>query len=134
MSWGLSDQSLLVAAYSLALADASVGLSGLHPGFVLLDEPLQQNRDDKHRDLLFASLTDELSELAFQLVIFTWLPANDITRLREAGITVIEPEGDHFLQMVADATTDKEPNSGPDDQDERTKDPEQRLIDSGPLG
>jgi hypothetical protein len=100
-----SDQSRLVAAYSLALADASMSLGGLHPGLVLLDEPLQQNPDDKHRELLFASLTNELSKLAFQLVIFTWLPATDIIRLREAGITVIEPRGDHFLQLLMEATT-----------------------------
>ena len=125
-----SDQSRLVAAYSLALADASVGLSGLHPGFVLLDEPLQQNPDDKHRDLLFASLTNELSKLAFQLVIFTWLPANDITRLRVAGITVIEPKGDHFLQMVTDIPK-KESDSEPDHQGEADQDPGERLNDSG---
>lgn len=98
-----SDQSRLVAAYSLALADASVSLAGLHPGFVLLDEPLQQNPDDKHRELLFASLTSELSKLAFQLVIFTWLPPSDIRRLRGAGITVIEPDGEHFLKLLTDA-------------------------------
>ncbi|WP_263385954.1 hypothetical protein [Granulicella arctica] len=95
-----SDQSRLVAAYSMALADASLGLGGLHPGFVLLDEPLQQNPDDEHRELLFNSLTNELSKLMFQLVIFTWLPPNDIERLRKAGIQVIEPSGKHFLRMA----------------------------------
>jgi hypothetical protein len=95
-----SDQSRLVAAYSMALADASLSLGGLHPGFVLLDEPLQQNPDDEHRELLFNSLTNELSKLMFQLVIFTWLPQTDVDRLRDAGIHVIQPGGKHFLRMA----------------------------------
>src|ERR1700685_2376443 len=46
-----SDHSRLVAAYSLALAAASEQMGGQHPGFVILDEPLQQNPDEKHREL-----------------------------------------------------------------------------------
>jgi len=46
-----SDQSRLVAAYSLALAATSQEMSGEHPGFVILDEPLQQNPDQSHREL-----------------------------------------------------------------------------------
>ena len=94
-----SDQSRLIAAYSLAIADASRTLGGLHPGFVVLDEPLQQNPDDEHRELLFSSLTGELAAVAFQLVIFTWLPQSDIDRLKAAGITVITPPGRHFLSL-----------------------------------
>ena len=37
-----SDQSRLVAAYSLALAAASQNVGGLHPGVVMLDEPLHR--------------------------------------------------------------------------------------------
>jgi hypothetical protein len=99
-----SDQSRLVAAFSLALADASVQLGGFHPGFVLLDEPLQQNPDNPHRDLLFAALRKELSRnTGFQTVIFTWLPDSDVTQLRSAGITVLEPSGSHFLQPLLPA-------------------------------
>lgn len=94
-----SDQSRLIAAYSLALADASHTLGGLHPGFVVLDEPLQQNPDDEHRELLFSSLTGDLASVAFQLVIFTWLPKTDIERLKAAGIQVITPAGRHFLDL-----------------------------------
>lgn len=94
-----SDQSRLIAAYSLALADASRTLGGFHPGFVVLDEPLQQNPDDEHRELLFSSLTGDLAAVAFQLVIFTWLPQSDIDRLKTAGIHVITPPGRHFLSL-----------------------------------
>ena len=95
-----SDQSRLIAAYSLAVADASKSLGGLHPGFVLLDEPLQQNPDDEHRELLFSSLTSDLSKIGFQLVIFTWLPKADIERLVAAGIQVLHPTGRHFLKLL----------------------------------
>jgi hypothetical protein len=94
-----SDQSRLIAAYSLALADASSTLGGLHPGFVVLDEPLQQNPDDEHRELLFSSLSGDLVAVAFQLVIFTWLPNTDIERLKGSGIQVITPTGRHFLKL-----------------------------------
>jgi hypothetical protein len=113
-----SDQSRLIAAYSLALADASPTLGGLHPGFVVLDEPLQQNPDDEHRELLFSSLTGELAAVAFQLVIFTWLPQGDIDRLREAGIHVITPQGHHFLSLRLAAESQDAPSSSTLDETE----------------
>jgi DNA repair exonuclease SbcCD ATPase subunit len=99
-----SDQSRLVAAFSLALAEASVQLGGFHPGIVLLDEPLQQNPDNPHRDLLFTALSNQLSRnTGFQTVIFTWLPDSDVARLRTAGIPVLEAEGSHFLRLLSPA-------------------------------
>lgn len=119
-----SNQSRLVAAYSMALADASLGFGGLHPGFVLLDEPLQQNPDGENRELLFNSLTNELSKLMFQLVIFTWLPPNDIERLRKAGIQVLEPSGRQFLRMTdgPSAGEDAGIDGGPIDSNEEASD------------
>jgi hypothetical protein len=148
-----SDQSRLIAAYSLALADASKSLGGLHPGFVLLDEPLQQNPDDEHRELLFSSLTSELSTIGFQLVIFTWLPKTDIARLQEAGIQVHNPAGRHFLKLLsvppvltAEETSDIDPlqgespepespspllNAGPDDENSDIEETEPPSDDEG---
>jgi len=100
-----SDQSRLIAAYSLALADASLTLGGMHPGFVVLDEPLQQNPDEEHRELLFSSLTRDLASVAFQSVIFTWLPKVDIDRLRAAGIHVLTPTEKHFLCLQKQEAT-----------------------------
>jgi hypothetical protein len=129
-----SDQSRLIAAYSLAVADASKSLGGLHPGFVLLDEPLQQNPDDEHRELLFSSLTSELSTIGFQLVIFTWLPKTDIARLEAAGIQVLHPSGRHFLKLLQApviATTDGPSDSDPVQIDSPTSENPNTLLDPG---
>lgn len=45
-----SDRARLVLAYVLALLRVSVR-GGHHPGFVVLDEPLQQNPDPLHRGM-----------------------------------------------------------------------------------
>lgn len=100
-----SDQSRLVAAYSLALAAASQQVHGKHPGFLVLDEPLQQNPDEKHQELFLTFLERELAQQSkFQTVIFTWLSDNEIARLRAHNTNVITPSGNHFLQLkIADA-------------------------------
>lgn len=94
-----SDQSRLVAAYSLAVAAVSEEKAGQHPGFVILDEPLQQNPDDKHRQLFLNFLTKELPQKStFQTLIFTWLTKPEIEKLRKQGTNVITPPGAHFLE------------------------------------
>ncbi len=96
-----SDPSRLIAAYSLALAAAARQVGGKHPGFVILDEPLQQNPDDKHRDLFATFLTKQLAQQPdFQTLIFTWLSDMEIQKLREEGTQVIAPQGEHFLKLV----------------------------------
>ena len=95
-----SDQSRLVAAYTLALAAASQQVLGKHPGFVILDEPLQQNPDEQHQELFLTFLEKQLAQQSkFQTVIFTWLSSDEITRLRKQNTTVITPSGQHFLQL-----------------------------------
>ena len=95
-----SDQSRLVAAYSLALAAASETVKGFHPGVVILDEPLQQNPDAAHKDLFLAFLSKQLArDAAFQTVIFTWLSDQEIELLRKQGTKVLTPEGHNFLQI-----------------------------------
>ncbi len=96
-----SDQSRLIAAYSLALAATSKEMSGKHPGFVVLDEPLQQNPDDKHKKLFLTFLEKQLAQQSkFQTLIFTWLTDKEIGQLRKQNTTVITPEGHHFLQLT----------------------------------
>lgn len=95
-----SDHSRLVAAYVLALAVASEAEKGLHPGFVVLDEPLQQNPDESHRDLFIDFLTkDTARALKVQTIVFTWLRAPELDQLRAKGVNVITPEGSHFLRL-----------------------------------
>ena len=105
-----SDQCRLVAAYTLALAAASREIGGLHPGVVILDEPLQQNPDPQHRELFLSFLSQELARQAeFQTVIFTSLRDDEIDRLRGQGTSVLTPEGEHFLKLT-EASSDTEGN------------------------
>jgi DNA repair exonuclease SbcCD ATPase subunit len=93
-----SDRSRVVAAYSLALAAASRQVHGFHPGFVILDEPLQQNPDDKHRDLFSTFLSKQLTvDAGFQTIVLTFLRQEEVTALLEQGTTVNVPAGPHFL-------------------------------------
>jgi predicted nucleic acid-binding Zn-ribbon protein len=102
-----SDQSRLVAAYSLALAATSQQMKGEHPGFVILDEPLQQNPDETHRELFLTFLEKQLAQQSkFQTLIFTWLSDAEIGRLRKQKATVIAPKGNHFLQLAVKAKSE----------------------------
>jgi hypothetical protein len=96
-----SDQSRLVAAYSLGLAATSHQVKGMHPGFIVLDEPLQQNPDDTHKELFLTFLEKQLAQQShFQTLIFTWLSDEQIGRLRKQKTSVITPTGQHFLQLA----------------------------------
>jgi hypothetical protein len=95
-----SDQSRLVAAYSLALAATAQQMGGKHPGFLILDEPLQQNPDESHRELFLTFLMNQVAKRSgFQTLIFTWLSDTEIAKLREQKTAVIAPTGAHFLQL-----------------------------------
>jgi hypothetical protein len=96
-----SDHSRLVAAYVLALAAASEAKEGLHPGFVVLDEPLQQNPDEKHRNLFIDFLiSDTARALKGQTIVFTWLHEPELKRLVDSGVRVINPTSGHFLALI----------------------------------
>jgi len=96
-----SDQPRLIAAYALALAAGSQRIEGLHPGVVILDEPLQQNPDEPHRNLFLSFLSQELAQRArFQTLVFTSLRDDELDRLRAQGTSVLTPPGDHFLQLT----------------------------------
>ena len=104
-----SDKPRVIAAYSLALAAASRAVAGLHPGIVVLDEPLQQNPDDPHRNLFSEFLSKDLAQAGdFQTIIFTSLRGSEVKLLRERGTTVVTPAGEHFLRL------DAPPKAAPD--------------------
>lgn len=101
-----SDHARLIAAYALALVDTSMAVAGYHPGFVVFDEPLQQNPDEKHRDLFLRFLeTTGKRQLAHQLVVFTSLKPEEAARLGGAGVTVHLPQGRHFLKRRTPPTS-----------------------------
>jgi predicted component of type VI protein secretion system len=97
-----SDQSRLTAAYALAAAATSG--TGLHPGIVILDEPLQQNPDPEHRNRFLQFLSRQLARNAkFQTIIFTSLSSAEVTRLRKDGVNVQTPSGKKWLQVLPKA-------------------------------
>jgi hypothetical protein len=96
-----SDQSRLIAAYTLALAEASIAVEGMHPGIVILDEPLQQNPDPKHRELFLSFLSKALAKSTkFQVIIFTSLRQAELAQLKRGGVSVATPDGAKFLKRV----------------------------------
>jgi hypothetical protein len=96
-----SDHSRLVAGYVLALAEAARELSSPHPGFVTLDEPLQQNPDPKHRELFIDFLASTAAKtLRYQTIVFTSLDNQELSRLIEASVHVMKTDGEHFLCKV----------------------------------
>jgi hypothetical protein len=101
-----SDHSRLVAAYVLALAAASEATGGLHPGFVVMDEPLQQNPDEKHRNLFIDFLISGTArDLKVQTIVFTWLQEPELNRLIASGVRIIDAPTEHFLTAVSPAAT-----------------------------
>ncbi len=95
-----SDRPRLVAAYCLAIAAAAERVAGPHPGLVILDEPLQQNPDDPHRELFSSFLSGQLAlDVTFQSVVFTFLRGDEIELARKNGVNVVTPEGVHFLKL-----------------------------------
>lgn len=96
-----SDHSRLVTAYSLALAVAAQSNKGSHPGFVLLDEPLQQNPDEPHKKMFFKFLENKATRsLPIQTIVFTYLKSEEVKRLQKAGVNIKTPPGEHFLSLV----------------------------------
>ena len=88
-------------AYALGLAAAGTRPTGLHPGLVLLDEPLQQNPDPEHRTRFMQFLGKDLARTAmFQTIIFTSLRTDEVTRLRKEGVSVQTPTGKKWLQLL----------------------------------
>jgi hypothetical protein len=95
-----SDHPRLVAAYTLALAQASAQLDGYHPGFVVLDEPQQQHPDRKHEEMLMEFLSTHASESSFQTIVATSLEDDEVAALQKAGVGVSQLEGPSFLRAV----------------------------------
>lgn len=112
-----SDQSRLIAAHALAVADASGKVGGMHPGLVVLDEPLQQNPDPQHRSLFLNFLAKDLAKsLSFQTLIFTSLTEKEIALLRKQGVSVSTPEGAHFLTLIPKVAPSVQPPASPEAQ------------------
>ena len=98
-----SDQARLIAAYVLALARTGADLAAPHPGFVLLDEPLQQNPDTLHREKIVGFLGNHFKENPpYQLVILTHLHEGEIQELAQRGVPVKVLNERHLLGLDDD--------------------------------
>lgn len=95
-----SDRARLIVAYLLALA--SVGRH--HLGFVVLDEPLQQNPDEHHRGLFLDFLLKHGSAIERQTLIFTFIKDEEVEALRRAGLAVQSVSGKFLQPMPASPT------------------------------
>jgi hypothetical protein len=94
----------------LALAAASATLNGLHPGVVILDEPLQQNPDTKHVTLFLDFLSKSLAkEAKFQTLVFTFLNESQVKKLRDSGTAVLTVDG-YLLGAVPKTPNAEAPN------------------------
>lgn len=105
-----SDQARLVLAYTsaLMLVAKDAGKAENHPGFILYDEPYQQNPDEPHKKHLiefFKYLSTALG--GHQVVIFTSLTAEEQKPLSDAGVRVINLPGEHFLSPVTQVPENK---------------------------
>ena len=78
----------------------------------MLDEPLQQNPDDKHRDLFIDFVISETARaLKAQTIVFTWLHEPELKRLKEGGVRVISPTTEHFLALVPPPASEGKPEA-----------------------
>jgi hypothetical protein len=68
-------------------------------GFVVLDEPLQQNPDPEHRRLFVEFLQSAAArQLRYQTIVFTSLHDDEGLRLKQAGARLEMPAGEHLLR------------------------------------
>lgn len=94
-----SDTARLILSYVLALAEVG-SEGGHHPGFVILDEPIQQNPDANHRKLLIDFLSAGLPVLKSQVLLFTHLHSREIAQLRAANAPLQQIREDNFLKLI----------------------------------
>lgn len=97
-----SDQPRTVLSYVWALMDTAVRNGGWHPGFLVADEPLQQNPDKKYRKAWceFIATRSRVAEVG-QVIILTSLFDDDLAILRAANVPLVElPDPGNLLVPV----------------------------------
>lgn len=92
-----SDHPRLILAYTLALMMTSFNRNGNHPGFVVFDEPLQQNPDAAHRKFFVNFLINQGKTLPGQTIFFTNLNPEELKQLRANNTDVQVFDRSSFL-------------------------------------
>nr|WP_158620050.1 ATP-binding protein [Corallococcus sicarius] len=95
-----SDQPRLILAYCWALLEVALKSGGNHPGFLLADEPLQQNPDHEHRESWCDFLAAQAQRQTGQVIILTSLKPDEIKKLRGKGVAITELREQHLLKLV----------------------------------
>jgi ABC-type nitrate/sulfonate/bicarbonate transport system ATPase subunit len=100
-----SDHPRLVASFALALAEVALAFNGNHPGLVLLDEPLQQNPDEAHREQFVETLIRLKGEPRCQAIIFTSLLDEEVAALSAKAVPVTALPGTKLLRSIEGQTS-----------------------------
>ena len=82
-----SDRARLIMAYAISIHQISLKSKSSHPGFLLFDEPLQQNPDGVHRSCFVDFLKENWQGIKGQSIIVTHLSKTELTELDEASVT-----------------------------------------------
>jgi hypothetical protein len=81
-----SDRARMIMAYVTALVNQATLDNGHHPGFVVLDEPLQQNPDAKHREHALQMLIKHGNAIKGQVLTFTNLKEEELHYLSQGNV------------------------------------------------
>jgi hypothetical protein len=96
-----SDQPRMVLSYVWSLMDAAVRNQGWHPGFLLVDEPLQQNPDEHHRKAFCDFVAARAPEEHGQVIIITTLHATEREFFKNSKIPFLDLEDRLILGPAA---------------------------------
>lgn len=95
-----SDPAREVLAYTLALQRTALERSGHHPGFCVLDEPFQQNPDEKHKRALGEFLAATGTKIPGQVLILTYLNRADKQTLSGLGVEFRSVDEERWLRPI----------------------------------
>ncbi len=98
-----SDQPRMVLSYAWSLLDAAVRNHGSHPGFLLVDEPLQQNPDEHHLKAFCEFIAARSSEERGQVIIVTTLQAPEREFFKNSKVPFVDLGDRYVLVPVPEA-------------------------------
>lgn len=79
-----SDQARIIMPYVIALQKSALTNGGCHPGFLILDEPLQQNPDEKRRPSMVSFIASLPKSSSGQILIFSSLKKDELEQLKSS--------------------------------------------------
>lgn len=94
-----SDTARLVLSYVVVLLEIGAN-GGHHPGFIVLDEPMQQNPDAEHREALIRLFATKWNLFKSQTIVFTNLTGREVAQLQHAEVPVRYITERRFLKPV----------------------------------